>query len=168
MTDLKPCPFCGTSLIRNSYFSRRNADCYVHAQDLNGVDYGRCPAASVRVFSDKLVRIALWNARTEATEAQAQELQIARDLARGWKGKFDDQARRVKELEAGLKPFADLAAVRYPEEGGAPSWIDLMTQNGEHDEIELRSHVAAWSGSFTLDGDVFRRAAALLSTEAGK
>jgi YesN/AraC family two-component response regulator len=37
--------------------------------------------------------------RAEATEAQAQEFEVARSLARGWKDKFDNQARRIADLE---------------------------------------------------------------------
>jgi len=60
---LKPCPFCETRLARNSTFSMRNRDCYVHVQDLNGVDYGRCPAVNIRIYSDDIERIASWNRR---------------------------------------------------------------------------------------------------------
>lgn len=57
-----------------------------------------------------------------------------------------------------LEPFAALARERYPEEGGAPSVIDIMTRNGEFDELELRSMVAASDRTDTLDGADFRRA----------
>lgn len=69
MTDLKPCPFCGTNLLKNGPFSTRNADCYVHAQHLKGADYGRCPAAGIRLYSNDAERIALWNKRSDGGEA---------------------------------------------------------------------------------------------------
>jgi hypothetical protein len=67
-----------------------------------------------------------------------------------------------REIAEALEPFAALARLRYPDEGGAPSWIDIMTKGGEHDEIELRSHVAADRASLILYGDDFRRADAIL------
>ncbi|MCA0358694.1 MAG: Lar family restriction alleviation protein [Proteobacteria bacterium] len=64
--ELLPCPFCGTRLIKNGPFSRRNADCFVHVQDYQGRDYGRCPSAGFRLFSDDAERIALWNTRAQS------------------------------------------------------------------------------------------------------
>ena len=69
----------------------------------------------------------------------------------------------TERMRAALEPFAALARVRYPEEGGAPSWIDIMTANGEQDEIELRSHTAANSRTHVLTGDDFRNALAALA-----
>lgn len=97
------------------------------------------PAAVVYREDLSTILIALDQA-AEATEAQAQELQIARDLARGWKEKFDDQARRVKELEAGLGDAIE----------------DLLTL----------SH-ARWSEYLGSDDDLVGKYRALLSTEAG-
>lgn len=74
MTNLLPCPFCGQTLIKNGPFGRRNADCYVHPQDLRGIDYGRCPANGFRLFSDDPEWIALWNRRAPpASPAHASE-----------------------------------------------------------------------------------------------
>lgn len=73
------------------------------------------------------------------------------------------EAQLAKAKEA-LEPFAKLARVRYPEEGGAPSWIDLMTNNGECDELELRSHVALdRDRAQLLDAADFRGAAETLA-----
>ena len=68
----------------------------------------------------------------------------------------------VEELVEALKPFAALARQRYPNEGGAPSFIDIMTRDGEFNELELRSHVAASDHVETLDAEDFRRAERLL------
>lgn len=68
LVELRPCPFCGLCLIRSGPFSTRNTDCYLHPQDVDGVDYGRCPGAGFRVFSNASDRIAAWNRRTP-TEA---------------------------------------------------------------------------------------------------
>lgn len=69
----------------------------------------------------------------------------------------------VEEIAAVLEPFAALARVRYPDEGGAPSWIDIMTASGECDELELRSHVAMDRHSQILDAESFRQAEAILT-----
>ena len=68
MTDLAPCPFCGQGLVKNGLFSKRNADCFIHPQDLHGVDYGSCPAAGFRLFSNDTDRIAAWNRRASPAE----------------------------------------------------------------------------------------------------
>lgn len=62
--SLLPCAFCGQKLIKNGPFSRRNADRYVHPQDIGGIDYGRCHANGFRLFSDDPERISLWNRRS--------------------------------------------------------------------------------------------------------
>lgn len=63
MSELLPCPFCNQPLVKNGPLSRRNAGCYVHPQDVRGVDYGRCPAAGFRLYSNDPERIAAWNRR---------------------------------------------------------------------------------------------------------
>lgn len=73
---------------------------------------------------------------------------------------------RVATLSAALEPFSGLAAVRYPEEGGARSHIDIMTDNGEQDEIELRSFTAASNHTVVISGQDFR--VALAAREASR
>lgn len=71
-------------------------------------------------------------------------------------------AQEILNLRAALEPFAALARGRYPDEGGAPSFIDIMTNDGEFNELELRSHVAVSDHIEILDAEDFRRAERLL------
>ena len=74
----------------------------------------------------------------------------------------------LSELAEALRPFAALAAERYPEEGGAISTIDIMTLQGEWDELELRGSMAVSRTTATLDGSDFRNALRVLTEIEGK
>lgn len=87
---------------------------------------------------------------------------------REWLGEKHALQARIFELEQALKPFAAIAAPRHPiEEPDGPSAIDLMTCNGEYDELGMTSYTGAGPGAVILDGDWFREARAALSAPAG-
>lgn len=100
-----------------------------------------------------------WITRMEASEMIALRDFLNGVVAPAFSPDLEAEKARLREA---LEPFAALARTRYPEEGGAPSWIDLMTCNGEQDEIELRSHTAAHGRTHVIDGDAFRNALAAL------
>lgn len=66
----------------------------------------------------------------------------------------------VRALVEAIEPFAALARERYPEEGDAPSFIDIMTDAGMSDELELRTNTGPSDHTELLYGVDFRRAAA--------
>lgn len=70
--------------------------------------------------------------------------------------------RENKALREALEPFADLASERFPDEGGAPSIIDIWTKNGDYNELQLRPLVS--EGRYiVIDADWFRNARAALT-----
>lgn len=117
--ELKPCPFCGTRLIKNGPFSRRNADCFVHVQYYQGRDYGRCPSAGFRLFSDDAERIALWNTRAQGPGPGEA---VADDPARYRQRIASDFATAVtRDLADDFPNYADWS-VTLP----AGHWRDLL------------------------------------------
>lgn len=77
---------------------------------------------------------------------------------------MDEAAECITDLLEALKPFAAIAAPRHPiEEPNGPSAIDLMTCNGEYDELGMTSYTGAGPGAVILDGDWFRKARAAIS-----
>lgn len=66
-------------------------------------------------------------------------------------------ATEVLALREAAEPFVKLARRRYPKDGGAPSFIDIMTNDGEQDELELRSLTAASDHIEIIDASDFRR-----------
>lgn len=74
-----------------------------------------------------------------------------------------DETELAQAMADALEPFAALARKRYPEEGGSPSIIDIMTCMGEHDDVELRSFIAASDRISILWGNDFRAAEAAIA-----
>ncbi len=79
-------------------------------------------------------------------------------------GRENDALLRAENAEASLalavrvlEPFARLAAPMH-DEPGSKSRIDLITLDGEYDELALRSHVEATRYGEILDADDFRAA----------
>lgn len=66
-------------------------------------------------------------------------------------------AAEVLALREAAEPFVKLARQRYPKEGGASSFIDIMTNYGAQDELELRSLTAASDRIEIIDASDFRR-----------
>jgi len=122
---------------------------------VNGEDY------ALRHYDPVRVALEMQEAKAKAEGREDDELYWRHEIKA-----LDDARNSVKmavpgemeRLRLALKPFADLAAVRYPDEGGAPSHIDIITANGEQDEIELRSHTAVSDHSVVLCGNDFRAA----------
>lgn len=93
------------------------------------------------------------------------------DFIPGWLDELSELAAaraQIAKLQAALEPFAAIAAPRHPtEEPDGPSAIDLMTSNGEYDELGMTSYTGAGPGAVILDADWFRKARAALTAETG-
>lgn len=131
LIELKPCPFCGTKLVRNSVFSTRKNDCYVHVQDLHGGDYSLCPGAGIRLYSKHDERIALWNRRCDAARAPS-------DGGGDWVMVPTDPTSVMLDAAIDTDPYklGDLAplAIRYsPQELFRRAWVAMLAAAPKHD-----------------------------------
>lgn len=76
MTELKPCPFCGTRLVRSETFSTRMADYFVHEVE---DDVESCilfnVSVEVRLDGRPSDRAEAWNKRAESREVASKQPQ---------------------------------------------------------------------------------------------
>ncbi len=130
------------------------------------VEAGQCEDAE-RIRRSTRQEDTLWTAlQAEAAPRMAElskQAMRAHSPSPGVEKTGERESVKMALLRAALEPFAALARMRHPDEGGSPSWVDIMTANGEQDEIELRSHTAADPLSVILQGDDFRAAECALA-----